>query len=163
MLERILRVIRLDQGVFAEVEQDKSLTAEAFVIVLSTSLLSALGAGFGGSWSFLRGFVGELFSGIILGWIVWAAITYWIGTRIYDGDADMGEMLRTLGYASAPRLLGLLQIIPLIGWLFVLIGWGVSLVAGFLAVREALDIDTPKAIATVLIGWIIFIVFSIIF
>jgi hypothetical protein len=68
-----------------------------------------------------------------------------------------------LGYASAPYLLGLLSFIPCVGPLFPAIGWVLALVAGVLAVREAMDFDTSNAIVTVFIGWIIVVAIKGIF
>jgi hypothetical protein len=64
-------------------------------------------------------------------------------------------MMRVLGYASAPQLLGLLSFIPCVGFLFPLAAWLLSLIAGFIAVREAMEFDTGTAIATVLISWVV--------
>lgn len=110
MLDRVLRVIKLDQTVFGEVEKDESATAEAFIIVLVTSFLSALGSGFA-SGRFFPSFIGTFIMGI-LGWVIWSVITLWVGTKLYNGQADLGEMLRTIGYANAPRLLGFFAWIP---------------------------------------------------
>ena len=162
MFDRILRVIKLDQSVFAEIEKDESATAEALIIVLAASFLSALGAGIANSGRFFGAFIGEFVTGVLVGWIVWSLITLWIGTNLFEGKADLGEMLRTIGYASAPRLLGLFRFIPCIGPLIALIGAILSLVAAFFAIREALDLDTPKTLATVVIGWIVVLIISII-
>jgi uncharacterized membrane protein len=62
-------------------------------------------------------------------------------------------MMRVLGYATAPRLLGLLGFIPCIGWIFPIAGWILALIAGVIAIREAMDFDTGNAIITVVISW----------
>lgn len=163
MLERIERVIKLDRSVFGEIARNEALTSEAFVIVLVTSFLSALGGGFAGRGPFFRGFFSDLISGIVVGWLLWALITLLIGTKVFNGQADYPEMLRVLGYANAPRLIGVLQIIPVIGWLFTLAGAILSLIAAFLAIREALGLDDSKTAATVVIGWLILLVLLLIF
>lgn len=162
MLQRILRVIRLDETVFAEIERDEAATGEAFIIVLLTSFLSALGAGLD-SPRFFGAFISDFLGGVVLSWLLWSVITLWVGTKIYNGDADLGEMLRCIGYANAPRFIGFLRFIPCVGWVFVLIGWVLSLIAAFFAIREALDLDTTKTIATVIIGWIVSLIVSILF
>ena len=160
MLDRVLRVIKLDQTVFGEVEKDESATAEAFIIVLVTSFLSALGSGFA-SGRFFPSFIGTFIMGI-LGWVIWSVITLWVGTKLYNGQADLGEMLRTIGYANAPRLLGFFAWIPCVGWIISLAGAILSLVAGFYAIREALELDTTQTIATVVIGWVVVFVINLI-
>jgi hypothetical protein len=86
---------------------------------------------------------------------LWAVITYFIGTMLFKGETTIPEMLRVLGYASAPLLLGLLGFIPCVGWLMPIVGWVLALVAGVLAVREAMDFESGNAIVTVLISWIV--------
>ena len=66
--------------------------------------------------------------------------------------------MRTLGFAQSPNVLlifmGVLGAIPLIGGLlrFALLIW--VLLAGLIAIRQALDVGTGKAILTAIIGWI---------
>jgi hypothetical protein len=61
-------------------------------------------------------------------------------------------MLRVIGYAQAPQILA---IIPCIG---ALIGWIWSVIAGFIAIRQGLDLDNTKALLTVVIGFIFVII-----
>jgi len=161
MLDRIIRVIRLDQTVFAEIEKDENATVQAFIIVLVTSFLSALGSGFGAMNRFFLAFLGTFVMGII-GWVLWSFITLWIGTKLYDGKSDLTEMMRNIGYANAPRLLGLFAFIPCVGPLISLAGAILSLVAAFYGIRQALELDTTKTIATVVIGWVVVLVISLI-
>lgn len=160
MLERLLRVAQLDRTVFAEIEHDESLTSEAAIIVVAANFLAALGSGFA-SPRFFGAFIGTLISGVLFGWLLWSFLTMWIGTNIFEGDADLGEMLRVIGYASAPRLLGLFGFIPCVGWILSLAGAILSLVAAFFAIQEGLDLDTPKTLATVAIGWVISFVLTL--
>jgi hypothetical protein len=97
----------------------------------------------------------------VVGYYIWAYITYFVGTNVFHGTADVGELLRTLGYASSPKLLSILAFIPCVGPLAALVGAIWSLVAGVIAVREALDFDTTKAVITVIIGWVIIIVLTV--
>jgi hypothetical protein len=82
-------------------------------------------------------------------------VTYFVGTQLFAARADPGELLRVLGYASGPRVLSFFSFIPCVGWLAALAGGIWALVAGFIGVREALDLDTTKTLITVVIGWII--------
>ena len=153
MIDRIVRAIRLDWTVFGEIAKDRDALKEAAIIVAIVTFLSAIGTGIAaGSFG---AFVGAWIAGIPIGWIGWAIITYFVGTAVFKGETDIPEMLRVLGYASAPYLLGLLRFIPCVGWIFPLIGGLLALVAGIIAVREAMDFDTSNAIVTVIIGWII--------
>ena len=72
------------------------------------AIASAIGSyGVGGMGGALSQLVGAL-----IGWVVWAAITLLIGTKVFGGTADMGEMLRTLGFAQSIGVVQVLGIIP---------------------------------------------------
>jgi hypothetical protein len=168
MVERIVRAIKLDFTVFREVAEDQNATTEAAIIVFVVTFLSAIGTGLGvliaqaGFGRAVLGFFSEwLLSGILIGWIGWAILTYFVGTVLFQGKTEIPEMLRVLGYASAPKLLGLLGFIPCVGWLFSLAGWILSLIAGVIAVREAMEFDTGRAVITVLISWVIALLISL--
>lgn len=155
MIDRIVRAIRLDWTVFGEIARDRNALKEAAIIVAIVTFLSAVGTGIAARS--LGTFLGAWIAGILVGWIGWAIITFLVGTLLFKGETNVGEMLRVLGYANAPNLLGLLSFIPCIGWLFPLVGGLLALVAGVLAIREAMDFDTGNAIVTVIVGWLIVI------
>lgn len=158
MVERIMRVLRLDAPVFSEIAKDPAATGQAGIIVVAVSLLSGIGSGIRGH--FFSSLVWELIAGVVLGWVLWAVITYFVGTSLFGGKTTVEEMLRVLGYASAPRLLGFFGFIPCVGGLASLVGGILALVAGFIAVREAMQFDTGKAVITVVIGWLVALVLT---
>jgi hypothetical protein len=166
MINRVVRAAMLDVDLYEEVEADSSLTQEALMVVILVSIASGIG-------SFLAGVIGGdigaaligLILGVVmgvLGYYIWAYITYFVGTNLFEGTADVGEMLRTLGYASGPRVLGVLAFVPCLGPLAGLVGALWALVAGVIAVRQALDFDTTKAILTVIIGWVIVFIITVV-
>lgn len=161
MVDRIVRAIRLDWTVFREIAEDKSAIKEAAIIVLVVSLLSAIGGGIA-SGNFILSFLVNWIVAILVGWIGWAILTYFVGSLLFKGKSDIVEMMRVLGYASAPKLLGLFGFIPCVGWLIALAGWVLSLIAGFIAVREAMEFDTVDAIVTILISWVVALAISVI-
>jgi hypothetical protein len=161
MIERMVRAIRLDWTVFGEIAGDRKATKEAAIIVAIVTFLSAVGSGIAHK-SFVSFIVAWLVA-ILVGWLLWAVITYFVGTAFFKGKTDIPSMMRVLGYASAPNLLGLFSFIPCVGWLLPAIGWFLALVAGVLAVREAMDFDTGNAIVTVFISWIIAIAIRVVF
>jgi hypothetical protein len=166
MLDRVLRVIKLDKSVYAEVEADEMATSQAAIVVAIVAFLSAIGGGLGRVVSGEgRGFILAFLSAILgtfIGWLVWSAVTYFVGTSVFKGEATMGEMLRVIGFAQAPQILGVLSFIPCVGWLFSLAGFLLSLYAGFLAIQEGLDLDTGETIATILIGGIVAFIVSLV-
>lgn len=153
--DRIIRAAKLDIHLYEEVEADKGAMGQAMGLVV----LSAVAAGIGSIGK--AGAAGIVFGTItaLVSWYIWAYITYFIGTRIFpepQTKADHGELLRTIGFSSAPGLLRVLGIIPFFyGIIFFLTGiW--MLIAMVIAVRQALDYkSTPRAVGVCIIGWII--------
>jgi hypothetical protein len=122
-------------------------------------ILSSVAAGIG-SISAAGGagiFVGAV--GALIGWFVWAFLTYIIGTRVLPEPqtrADYGELLRTIGFSSSPGLIRVLGIIPGLNALVSLVAGIWMLVAMVIAVRQALDYNsTGRAVGVCIIGWII--------
>jgi hypothetical protein len=165
MLNRVIRAARLDVSFYEEAETNTALTQEALMVVVIVSLLSGIGSFLGGLFTG----IGAAFIGLILavvlgvvGYYIWAYVTHWVGTNLFHGTATVDELLRTLGYANGPRALGFFAFIPCIGPLIGLAGAIWALVAGVVAVRQALNFDTTNAVVTVLIGWIIVMVISVV-
>lgn len=161
--QRLRRIAQFDTTVFAEIEQDQEANAEAAVVVIISSLLAALAAGIRAPGFFSLGaFFGRFVMGVLLYWLLWSLVTMFIGTTLFAGQADFWEMARTLGYANAPAALEILSILPCLGWLIGIATLALSLVIGFFAVRETLDLPTEKALITVLIGWaVVFVAYLI--
>ena len=166
MVDRMKRAVMLDATLYAEVEENTNLNQEALIIVVMVSVAGGLGALIGG---LIRGDIGGALLGAlvtlvigVVNYYIWAYVTYFVGTRFFGGTADPGEMLRVLGYAHTPQLLSLLSFIPCVGWLIPLAAQLLSLVAVVIALREALDFDTGKAIITGVIGWVIIVVINMI-
>ena len=85
-------------------------------------------------------------------------MTYFIGTKLLpepQTSADVGELLRTIGFSSAPGLIRVFGLIPGLGITVNLITTVWMLVAIVIAVRQALDYhSTYRAIGVCLLGWI---------
>ena len=110
-----------------------------------------------GSAGFKGIFLGTLIA--LMGWFIWAYLTYAIGTKILpepQTQADMGELLRTIGFSSSPGLIRVLGIIPGLTAIVYLLAGIWMLVAMVIAVRQALDYQsTWRAVGVCVIGWII--------
>lgn len=158
MFEKMIRAARLDTSVYNEVERDENETSNALIVVVLVALVGAVGLLFSVG-------VGGALAGIlstVLGWVAWAFMIYFIGTRVFNATATPGEVLRTTGYAQAPALLNILGVIPILGALVGFIVWIWTLVTMFIAAREALDLDNTKTFITVVLGFIAFVVISVI-
>jgi hypothetical protein len=156
------RAARLDVSLYNEVEADLNATSQALTVVVITAVASGIGAALGAALAgHPSGIVGGLVGGIILellGWAVWSWVMYFVGTRFFGGTATYGELLRTLGFAYSPGIFLILRFIPLLGGLITLIVGIWRLVTGFIAVREALDFDSGKTVATIIVGFIGYII-----
>jgi hypothetical protein len=157
-IERMIGAAMLNPSVYEEVEADRSATGQAAVVVAIVAVCSAIGNyGHGG-----KGIIGAII-GAFITWLLWAGLTYVIGTKLFGGTADMGEMLRTLGFAQSPGVIAILGIIPILGRLVMFAVWIWTLVAAVVAIRQALDFDTGKAVATAVIAGVVILVVTIIF
>jgi hypothetical protein len=162
--DRIIRAAKIDVNIYEEVEADKGAFGQAMGVVV----LSSMAAGIG---SIERAWLSGMVMGTItalISWFVWAYLTYLIGTRFLpepQTKADYGELLRTIGFASAPGLIRVLGIIPGLRWI-VFLGASIwMLVATVVAVRQALDYkSTFRAVGVCIIGWIIqALIFALLF
>jgi hypothetical protein len=156
MFARIIGVFKLSAATFEDIEHDTSLTLPAALIVVLVSLVSGLGNGLFNGFihkTFFGGFLGSMIS-VLLGWLLWSAVTWFVGTRFFKGDADLGQMLRVIGFAYLPMLL---SIIPCLGGLIGIV-WTIA--AGFIAIRQGLDIDDMKAFFTVGVGAFFYIILT---
>jgi hypothetical protein len=143
----------LDVATYEEVENDLTATGQAATVVAIAAVAAAIGASRQGSGGVIATLLASL-----LGWALWAGVTYVVGTKLMDGTATWGELLRTLGFAQSPRILLVLGIIPVLGKLVVLVVGIWTLVTGVVAIRQALDITTGKAIVTAVVSLIAIIV-----
>jgi hypothetical protein len=153
--DRMIRAAKLDAALYEEVEADKGAMGQAMGVVILSSVAAGIGT------INITGISGLIFGTIValLGWFIWAFLTYYIGTRLLpepQTKADYGELLRTIGFSSSPGVLRVLAIIPTLGAIFNFIIGIWMLVAMVIAVRQALDYDsTWRAVGVCLIGWIV--------
>ncbi len=161
LTDRMLRAARLDANLYEEVEADTGAMGQATTVVILASLAGGIG-----TWT--ENGVGGLILGTIvslLGWYIWAFLTYYIGTKWLPEpttQADTGQMLRTLGFASAPGVIRIAGIIPGLGLLVLIVAPIWMLCAMVVAVRQALDYtSTGRAIAVCLIGFVVQIAFIV--
>ena len=153
---RMIGAAKLDVAIFEEVEADGTATGQAMGVVL----LSSLAAG-AGSAALGAGVIASVVAAL-LSWVIWAFLTYLVGTRLLpepQTQANMGQMMRTLGFAQSPGVLRIFGALPGIGplVLFIVSAW--MLVAMVVAVRQALDYTTTwRAAVVCVVAWLAVIV-----
>ena len=153
-VNRIIRACKLDVSLYEEVEADESATFQAALVVILSSVAAGVGALSLGASNFL---MAPLLS--LISWYIWAYLIYLIGTKLFpepNTQADHGQLLRTIGFSSAPGLIRIFGFTPdLMSITF--IGAGIwMMVAMVIAVRQALDYEsTWRAIGVVVIGFLV--------
>ncbi len=161
LVTRMIRAAKLDSHLYEEVEADRTANWQAFQVVLMVSLAIGVGAAISTIWaddppSIFWPFL-VLVVAHILAWMVWACLTWILGTMIFKGpetSATYDELLRTIGFAHAPLILGFLIFIPGLGVLLYYAAGIWALIAAVIAVRQALDFSTGRAIGPCVLGWI---------
>lgn len=153
--ERMIRAAKLDVNLYEEVEADKTALGQAMGVVVLASVAAGIGAmAFKRPVTLITGIAGTL-----IGWYIWAFLTYWIGTKLLpepQTKTDVGELLRTIGFSSSPGLIRVLGIIPVLRGIAFSVASIWMLIAMVIAVRQALDYkSTGRAVGVCLVGWLI--------
>ncbi len=153
----MIRASKLDVDLYEEVEADKGAMKQAMTVVVLSSVASGIGAiGTIGVSGIVFGTVGGL-----LGWFIWAFLTYLIGTKLLPEPqtrSDVGELLRTIGFSSSPGILGVLAFLPFLGVAISVVVNVWMLIAMVIATRQALDYEsTWRAIGVCMIGFIVYL------
>jgi len=153
LISRILRALTFDPELYEEVEHDKSAMWQALLILLISSIATGLGTvKIGGLWGLI---VATVLS--FVGWLVMAFLIYLIGTKLFPESqtrTTVGEMVRVLGFASAPGIFRIVAFfVPYISALVLLVIWIWIFVAMVVATRQALDFkNTWNAIWVCVVG-----------
>jgi hypothetical protein len=162
LTERMLGAAKLDVATYEEVESDTTATSQAMLVVVLSNLAAGIGA-------FREVGVGGLLVTTLvalLGWYVWAFVTYFVGTRFLPGprtQADVGQLLRPLGFSAAPGVIRVLGIIPGLNAVVSFIATVWMLVAMVIAVRQGLDYEgTGRAVGVCLIGFACYVVVALV-
>ena len=152
-LNRVFRAIKIDIDLYEEVEKDKSATIQAGIVVVLSSLAAGVGALQLGASNFVFAPILSLLS-----WYVWAYVIYFVGVKLFGSPSTKsshGELLRTIGFSSAPGLIRVFGVTPdlmtvtFIGSAF----W--MLACMVVAVKSALDYDSLlKAFGVVVVSWL---------
>jgi hypothetical protein len=160
-IQRVLGAIRLDVAVYEEVEANRHATMQALLVVVLSSLAAGVGTSGVGGYGLLLGTIGALF-----GWMAWATLVYIVGVRLLPEPhtrTNLGELLRTIGFASAPGILRAAGFLPGFAWPIFMITAVWMLAAMVVAVRQALDFTTlGRAIAVCAVGWFLVLVVTVI-
>ena len=154
---RLMGASVLDIDTYEEVEADRGATTQALAVVLASSLAGGIGVS-----GFMQGgrplaegiFIWSAIS--LIAWASWALLVFEIGGRLLpepDTRVDVGELLRTIGFSSAPGLLRVFGVFPDLALPVFGLTTAWMLVAMVVAVRQALDYQsTWRAVGVCTLG-----------
>jgi hypothetical protein len=160
---RLIGALALDPVTYEEVEADRSATGQALLVVVLSSVGAGIGArGLGSGTPQSMVFISAL---SLISWAAWALLTYQIGVRLMpepETRSDVGELLRTIGFAAAPGMLRIFGVVPgaTVPAFAITALW--MLAAMIVAVRLALDYkSTARAVAVCAVGWALAIAIAV--
>lgn len=169
ILNKILRLARLDTTVFDEVRDDVNELIPAMIVAGVSALLAGLGTFLfwqfhfdGVDGAFLRTFImGGIFTALM--YLVWVLIAYVVLVQVYKASADLQSLLRTMGYAALPLALVLLMFIPVIYPVFAIVPFALLFVMSIYAVQAVTNADSTQVVMANTAGMVVFtLVLSII-
>ncbi len=159
LLRRMFRAVTLEADFYEEVEAEKASIYQAVVVVSLVALAGGLGTylrdvHFGSESLTIAGFwvMLDLVEPFVI-WLFGSAFAYMVGATFFKGpetETDYLEVLRTTGFAFTPGILRLFAFAKpsVFGFAITLIGDAWMLVCGIVAVRQALDFTTGRAVGT---------------
>jgi hypothetical protein len=159
-VDRMIGAARLDPRAYEEVEADRSATVQALGVVV----LSAVAAGVGRGEDSMA--IGIAFRALFM-WVVWAGLSFAVGVYLIpepQTNANVGQMLRTIGFAASPGILRFFRFIPYLGpFISFVVGIWIVL-AMVVAIRQALDYKSlGRAAVVCLIAWFVATLMGIVF
>ena len=161
--QRIIGAAKLDTAIYEEVESDTTALGQALAVVVLSSVAAGIGFASQMNLTFVDGIIFALST--LFSWLLWAWLTYFIGTRLLPGPethADWGQLLRTTGFSASPGMLLILCAVPGLTLVVFVIARVWMLVTFVIAVRQALDYtSTWRAIGVCFIGWLAYIAIQI--
>ena len=162
LVNRLVRLARLDTTVFDEVRLDASATVPSAIVAVVATFL----AGFGGwlwwvmSSDFDTGSGQVLIKSAILGsifaiamWVVWVLPVYVILTQVFRAQADVQQLVRTMGMAAAPLGLTILMFIPGISFGIALASVALFFSLSTMAAQAATNAPPAKVLVASIAGF----------
>jgi Yip1-like protein len=160
-LQRLMGAAALDTAIYEEVEADPKAGIQAAAVVVLSSLAAGIGS---------RGLSQNSLPNIalisilaLMAWACWAVVTYEIGGRLMpepQTSVDIGQLMRTIGFAATPGLLRVFGFIPGVTIPAFAVATIWMLLAMIVAIRQALDYkSTGRAVAVCALGWALAMVF----
>ena len=145
ILRHVVSASLLDVDFFNRAEVDTSLNLQAGVVVVIASGAAGIGSAIATDANLAAAAALSAVTGVI-GWLLWSYVAMAVGTRVFKGTSDFGQMRRVIGFAYAPLAIGVIPWLGLIGAIWVLF-------AAVIAIREGMEFSTKRSVATMAVGW----------
>ncbi|MGA2285194.1 MAG: hypothetical protein ABSG55_02840 [Dehalococcoidia bacterium] len=163
MMNRLMRLARLDTTVFDEVRLDPGATIPSLVVMAASTFLAGLGGLL--YWmitlnipsvpgvSISRGTGAFFLKSTIMGsvfaialWVAWVLLVYIILTQLFKEQADAQQLLRTMGMAAIPLALTFFMFIPQVDFGIGLISLALLFGLTTVAIQAATKADVAKVL-----------------
>lgn len=153
-----MRASILDRRAHTELFFDSDATADAVLLVAAINAVVYFGLvlRIGFSALSLTGLLETVIFGLI-GWLILAAATWLLATKLFEGSGQLQTMMRLHGHCELPLLLGV------IGPIGSIVGLIWSAAAKVVATSEGASVDLLKSVAAVLLGYALVILVRLIF
>ncbi|MGD9906279.1 MAG: hypothetical protein AB7U83_22635 [Vicinamibacterales bacterium] len=159
LIRRVMGALSLDVGTFEEIEADRGALPQALLVVV----LAGIGAGIGiaGVGDTAPRVIAVVAAGSVLAWLAWAVVVHQVGAHLLPEPGtvvDLGQVLRTLGFAAAPGMFRAFEVFGATRWLFFPLTALWMVAAMTVAIRQAFDYGSiGRAIAVSLLGWTVLV------
>lgn len=164
VLNRIMRLAKLDTTVFDEVKDDINETIPAVVVAALSWLLAGIGAWL--YWTVATDiepeniFLNTVLLGTIFGAVLYfaaIAIAYVVIVQLYKVQADIQSMIRTGGYAAIPMAACVLMLLPVLWPVFAIVPLALLLVMMIYAVQASTNADSSQVVVASMLGFTVMV------
>ena len=169
ILDRVMRLARLDTTVFDEVKDDLNETVPAVAIVAISSLIAGIGvwlwllieAPTGADVDFGSVLVNVLLLGTIFSvvlWAAWVAVTYVVLVQVYKESVDFQTLLRPMGYAAIPLVIMVFLLLSGIALAIGVVAMALWFVFAIYATQAASNASSDRVVIAALAGFAVYCV-----
>lgn len=159
LIDRMIGVASLNEPTFNDIEHDTNATPQALIVVVIAAIAAAIGA----LGEHQGSLIGQTVMAVV-NWIVFSVVAYFVGSMLFHGSADatIGKVLRLVGFAQTPKILGALAFIPLLGWIAGLVAAIWFLVVSIYALRAAFNFQLDRAVLTAIVSLVVMVAVSVV-
>lgn len=162
IIQRVLRLARLDTTVFDEVRDDQKEMVPSLIVAAIACVLAGLGAFLW--WKVVPDIPSDpdnlfintvilgsvfLFASVYLGGVVaWVVMS-----QVFSVQSDLQAVLRTIGYGATPLAVSLLMFIPIVWPVLSLVPLALMLVMMIYAVQSATNAESRQVVVAATAGF----------